>query len=201
MITDTTNRRQVYKTNRQWSDLHTPRVREIVGPHLLAPASLEVDTQEATDLIVLHARDMRIAARVRRPGFSERYRYQFTVRDRVPTGLKTEWDKITEGWADWMFYGHTDENEDIFLWWIIDLHHFRSHLIHNRPCLDMGTKVNKDGTGFVWFDLRSFPVTPRVLVAGSESIPPVGDGHTELADLFTSQKIFTAPGTKEYRSY
>ena len=50
----------------EWSDIFLPQIKKIVGPLLLEPASFELDASEATDLVVLKARDMRIGCRVRR---------------------------------------------------------------------------------------------------------------------------------------
>ncbi len=71
-----------YQPDRSWSDIFIPDIKRIVGPLLLEPASFEIDTKQATDLIILRARDQMIAARVRRPGFWDRYQYQFTIRAR-----------------------------------------------------------------------------------------------------------------------
>ncbi|MEM6277597.1 MAG: hypothetical protein AAF714_11685 [Pseudomonadota bacterium] len=62
-----------YGANRAWSDQYLPEIRRLVGPHLLKPAPEDLDTKQATDLMLLDARDMRLAARVRRPGYTERY--------------------------------------------------------------------------------------------------------------------------------
>jgi hypothetical protein len=56
-----------YRRDRAWSDAFIPAIKKIVGPYLLEPSSFEIDAQQATDLIVLLARDLRIAARVRLP--------------------------------------------------------------------------------------------------------------------------------------
>jgi hypothetical protein len=43
-----------------------------------------------TDLLVLDAWAMRTAARVRRPGYADRYPHQFTIRSRITSGGETE---------------------------------------------------------------------------------------------------------------
>jgi hypothetical protein len=50
-----------YREDRAKSDALIPAIKSIVGPHPLAPAELALDAKEATDLIVFHARDMRVA--------------------------------------------------------------------------------------------------------------------------------------------
>ena len=53
---------------------------------------------------------------------------------------------------------------------VIDLKAFRAALIRHRmnaPGLIMGDQVNADGTQFKWFDMRSFPSEPPLVVARS----------------------------------
>ena len=128
---------------------------------------------EATDLMMLDARDMRVAARVRRPGYSQRYPFQFTIRSAVASGRQTELSKIVNGNGDWMFYGHSNADQSrLDAWWLIDLRAFRAGLIRNRlneRQIVMGDQRNPDGTRFKWFDVRSFPADPPLVVASSDS--------------------------------
>lgn len=162
-----------YQSDRQWSDQFIPAIRAIVGPHLLVPASFEVDTKEAADLIVLRARDMTVACRIRRSGYLGSFGWQFTIRCKRDSGMKTELAKITEGWGDWMFYGFaSSEGEGVLArWFLIDLHHWRAHMIRNQKAINKGIQPNGDGTSFAWFDVRSFPDDPQILIAVSEPIP------------------------------
>jgi len=125
---------------------------------------MDADCKEATDLIVLHARDMRIACRVRRPGYGQRYPNQFTIRSHRDTGARTELEKIVDGFGDWFFYGHTENTGNISEWWLIDLAAFRAALVR-RANIRRGQQSNGDGTHFVWFDVTSFPERPPLLVA------------------------------------
>ena len=68
------------------------------GPLNVAPEPM--DRLQATDLVMLDARDMRIAARVRRPGYFQRYPHQFTIRSSLPSGGETELSKIVNGKGD-----------------------------------------------------------------------------------------------------
>ena len=164
-----------YSIDRQWADLLIPQVKTIVGPHLLIDASAENDQREATDLIVLKARDMRIGARVRRPGYADKYRYEFTLRCQRDSGVETELSKIVNGWGDMLFYGHADNAGKIWLWWLVDLHSFRAALIRDRQFLRSGKTPNGDGTYFAWFDIRSFPKQPPILAASSHPLLTVLD--------------------------
>lgn len=164
-----------YQRDRSWSDLMIGEIRAIVGPHLLQPTSFKMDTEQAADLFVFTAKDMTIAARVRRPGYADRYPFEFTIRSARDSGATTELSKIIDRWGDWFFYGHASETDHIGRWWLIDLHAFRAALIrHNRidgVCLLSLKKDNGDGTHFIAYDLRSFPAHPSILVAGSHVLP------------------------------
>lgn len=169
-----------YRDDRVWSDRYLAIIRALVGPHLLVPAPLELDNQQATDLIVLRARDMTIAARVRRFGYAERFPWDITLRAKRDSGARTELEKIVEGWADWMFYGHSSEDAGaISRWYLLDLHVWRREFIREglRSALDKPAKYrrviqpqsNGDGTHFVAFDVRRFPVA--LVIASSHDIP------------------------------
>lgn len=160
-----------YANDRFWSDQYLPAVRAIVGPLLLIPAPLERDQTEATDLIVMRARDMTIGVRLRRPGYAGRYPGQFTIRSNRGSGTKTELAKIVEGWGDWLFYGHSDGDAGISEWTLVDLHHLRASFIRKPALLHApdgsasGKKSNSDGTSFIWFDANILPKS--VVIAAS----------------------------------
>ncbi|MBF0421081.1 MAG: hypothetical protein HQL78_13070 [Magnetococcales bacterium] len=160
---------QEYLRDRTWSDRYLSTIKNIVGPLLLQPAPLEIDIREGTDLMVLKARDMRIACRVRRPGYAENYGNEFTIRSRrFDTSLPTELQKLYEGFGDWLFYGHAEPTHEPVLgrWFIVDLAAWRFHLDHSQHQIRWDTQINGDHrTAFVWFDVTSFPPTPAILVA------------------------------------
>ncbi|MBS9719046.1 hypothetical protein ACFFUT_09605 [Pseudohalocynthiibacter aestuariivivens] len=164
-----------YSINRRWFDRFLPEIKQIVGAQLLREAPDEQDWHNATDLMLFDARDIRVAARVRRPGYVHRYPYQFTIRARVTSGAETELSKIVNGKGDWMFYGHSNERQDGFaLWWLIDLNAFWAALIRqtaNGYRISCGDMANSDGTCFKWFDIRSFPTYPPLVVARSRILP------------------------------
>ncbi len=161
-----------YTSNRNWSDRFLPEIKQLIGGYLLETAPDAFDHMQATDLMMLEARDMRVAARVRRPGFAQRYPHQFTIRSAVASGRQTELSKIVNGNGDWMFYGHSDAAQTgLDAWWLIDLRAFRAGLIRhmaNAPQIVMGDQANADGTRFKWFDVRSFPAEPPLVVACSQ---------------------------------
>lgn len=163
-----------YLNDREWSDRYIPTIKSIVGECLLVESPIEIDRQQATDLIILNARNLAIACRVRRPGYTDRYPNEFTIRSRTASGATTELQKITNGWGDWMFYGHAAPEPGIKInhWFLINLTSWRAHMIRrNRTPIKYGEKSNLDGSCFAWFDLSSFPPEPPILVASSKSLP------------------------------
>ena len=158
-----------YVRNRRWSDQFLPDIRRIVGQHLLSIAPDELDWNQATDLLLLDAKDTRIAARVRRPGYADRFPHQFTIRAESRFGAETELSKIVNGKGDWMFYGHAlPDGHGLASWFLLDLKAFRAGLIRqsqNGYPIRWGDKRNADGTAFKWFDVRSFPSDPPLVVA------------------------------------
>jgi len=157
------------RRDKGWGDKFEPRVRELIGPHLLSTAPLHRDWYEATDLMGLRGHDLQIAVRVRRHGPAQAAQWvrTFSLRSHRDTGTKTELSKIVDGWGDWLFYGHATRDErDITPWFLIDLDAFRAHLIRRTAHrIRMGVIQNGDGTGFSWFDVDTFASTPKLLVA------------------------------------
>lgn len=147
-----------YRRQRRWSDQFIPAIKRIVGPCLLEESSFEVDTQQAADLVVVTAKNLTIAARIRRAKYYARYWNEFTIRS-VNKGHKTELQKITDGWGDWMFYGFAasddDDQSEIAHWRLLDLKVFRGCLI--RETQKGRQRNNEDGTGFSFFQISSFP--------------------------------------------
>lgn len=168
-----------YAADRSWSDLMIEQIRQIVGPFLLRPTPFEMDAKQAADLFVFTARDMTIAARVRRPGYADRYPFDFTIRSARDSGAVTELAKVIDGWGDWMFYGHASPENVIHRWYLIDLTSFRAALIRSGRqdgfSLSFTKKSNGDGTHFVSFDLRSFPKSPAILIGSSHPVPRLSE--------------------------
>ena len=163
----------------QWQYLDT--VKAVIGPYLLDVSSFEIDTREATDLLVLLARDMRIGCRIRRAGYADAYPYEFTLRSLRRSGAKTELAKITDGWGDWLFYGHAADEPGAQLarWFLVDLYSWRAQQIRSKQRAGHpAMHVNRDGvTAFTAFDLRRFGNEPPILVASSHAVPTLGWGQ------------------------
>lgn len=160
----------------RWADRYLPQVKQIVGQYLLEAAPLEVDRNEATDLTVLKAKNTSIACRIRRGTFQTNYVDQFTIRSKRQSGKPTEFEKIAQGHCGLMFYGFAADGEttDLMAWNLIDLDSFRYHLIMSSNAIRSGEKSTADGTMFRWYDLRSFPQTPPILIASSSKVTHPG---------------------------
>lgn len=158
-----------YSENRTWSDRFIDEIKGIVGPHLLRVTPDEIDRTQAADLMVFTAQTVTIAARVRRPGYYQKYPNEFTIRAKLKSGGETELSKIINGWGTWMFYGHSAPCETkLAAWMLIDLNAFRASLIRearNSTYIKCGDKSNDDGSHFKWFDAGSFPRTPPLLIS------------------------------------
>lgn len=163
-----------YGVNRTWSDTFLPDIKRIVGPYLLVRSPKEIDCTQAADLIVMRARDMTIAARIRRFGYAGKYPYDFTIRSSLDSGTKTELAKFLEGWGDWMFYGHAQQSgEFVDRWWLIDLHEWRKRLLfagYRGGWSSLAIQIdNGDGTHFFAFDVRDFG--SALLIGSSHPLP------------------------------
>jgi len=109
----------------KWAQTWIPKIAPILGRYAFRESTFEEDTKEATDLIVLRAEGLRVACRVRKPGYVEKYAGEITITTRRETGSPCEWDKLDR--ADWLFYAHatkeniTDEGARLWPYTIIDV--------------------------------------------------------------------------------
>jgi len=148
----------------KWSDRFMPEVKAILGRYLLTTAPLSVDRHEACDII---AQNLSIAVRIRRQAYRQ-YQTQFTLRSSRDSGSKAELEKIVEGHGDFLFYAFESAERPGTLetWHLISLPAFRAHLIR-RAEIRSGVRSNGDGTSFRWFDLKSFPADPQIVIASN----------------------------------
>jgi len=154
-----------YLKDRKWSDRFIPEIKKIVGPLLLVESPDLIDMKEASDLILLRAKNLMVACRVRRPGYLEK----FPNRAKRDSGADTELKKITDGFADWMFYGHSteEENGQFSAWRVLDLNVWRAYMIRSRELVNINQRMipNGDGTFFVEFNVDDFPL--KLIIAES----------------------------------
>lgn len=154
-----------------WARTYTPAIRTILAENMIREATPTEDQLEATDFIVFQAIGGRIAARVRKLETSGRYADEFTIRSRSISGVATEYDKICEGWGDYLFYGIAHASNVSFnRWTIIDLKAFRQHLMlahRNGNEIPFKEIQNRDGSAFMAFRIPEFPEHPRLVHAKS----------------------------------
>lgn len=154
-----------FQREKQWSDQFIPKIRQIIGPHILRPSTLKEDATEATDLIMLRAETLRIACRVRRPGYAIKYGLEITITCRRETGHECEYDKmILGGMADWFFYAHAP---DLMPRYLIDLEKARPIIVE---LVNVGTikeqGPNKDVPGRrCWFFPVPIALLKRAIIA------------------------------------
>lgn len=152
-----------WQSDKEWSDRFIPAIKKIVGPLILTEATIQEDREQNTDLIVLRADSIRIACRVRKPGYFEKYGNDITIRSSRKSGTETELQKIIKGWGHMFFYAHSNKKQtDFSSWVLIDLSEFRLWLMRGiaTSCGKIPgiLKKNTDGSSdFYCFDYSKFP--------------------------------------------
>lgn len=158
-----------YQENRSWSDKFVPDIQRILqqctGRAAILSHDLQ-DMQENTDMILMGLDNKRVACRVRRFSYGQRYPYDFTIRSSQPSGSRTELHKLLDGFGDLLFYGFTDASEQtVETGFIGDLRIFRQWYTSGSGI----AKMNADGTGFTAFDRRQVPGFVLYSADGSKS--------------------------------
>ena len=147
-----------FKKQMLWQDKYIPLVARKLGEVFIVRSSFKVDTQNATDLVMLHADKMNFAVRLRRlNNYGDRYLNQFTIRAKTKNNKKTEIDKILEGYADYGIYAWVcEKNQRIKHWTIFDFDVFRQTF--NKDKLNnKHLYMNQDDSGFYSFDFKELP--------------------------------------------
>ena len=141
-----------------WQDRYFESVAGILGKVFFTRSSFVVDTEQATDLVVLQTEKMNTAIRLRKlNNYGNKYINEFTIRAKTKFNNKTEIHKILDGFADYGFYGWVcDETKIIKHWTIFSLNVFRKTFneknLHQRSILK-----NPDGSGFYVFNFDELP--------------------------------------------
>ena len=165
------NTMPTYLENRNWSERYTPKCRQIIGANIIGVGSYRMDCEQATDLFCIGCDDLRVACRIRRPGYCKQYGNDFTIRSRLDNGYPTEIDKLRAGWAKYMLYGHAKENtvgnDSLARWMLIDLDVWRWAIASPDSRVLGGETNNGDGTWFTWYDVTTFPKTRPIVIADS----------------------------------
>jgi len=159
------------------SDKYLDEIKQILGLHLIGEPPIEEDQERNTDLMVLKLDAVRVACRIREYShyFIGNRCNEFTIRSSRPSGMKTEFRKIVEGWGDYLFYGFGDESGlRLYHWHLIDLAVFRVYLLNMAMHGIIPSEIpNKDGSSsFRAFDINRFPEALIVAKKQLSDIPP-----------------------------
>lgn len=150
-----------WEVDKRWSDRFLPEIKQILGLYLIGEPAPEEDQERNTDLVVLKMEAVRIACRVRKAEYFDRYPNEFTIRAGRPSGVKTELTKVVEGWGDYFFYGFaTADESSLRSWFLGRLNVFRlwynGELIRGRR--PGQRQKNRDGSSdFLAFDRSNLP--------------------------------------------
>lgn len=139
---------------------HELRARELIGRSNVMPASLALDRNNSTDLLIATGAGATVAMRTRTKEAIRYPRWEFTIRSRAVGGGLTEFDKLMGGYASHMFYGVLNEDEtDYCRWMLINLSVWRDAVNEWRrdraagkrrwPIWDL--RHNRDGSSFMVF--------------------------------------------------
>lgn len=146
-----------WERDKQRADIFMPRIKSILGRLFIGDAPVMEDQEQATDLMVFHLAPLTIACRMREIEYLAKYPNDVTIRFSRPSGTKTEYDKIVDGWADYFFYGFGDFNTGrIHAYKVIGLKPFRAALLRNQ--VHWAIRDNYDGSSkFMAIDARTLP--------------------------------------------
>ena len=134
-----------------WQQQYIPAVVQTVAPFLIHVSTPAVDRQEAGDLMLSFPRNGTIAVRLRTPE-AAKFAGDITLRSRTRNNMPSEVTKIVEGKADFYFYGHVNEQEEIWHWYFLDCNKMRAEFIRRPDILRkaFGRQIqNPDGTQFI----------------------------------------------------
>jgi hypothetical protein len=118
-----------YENNIRLEKRFAKQIKAILGMTFIGQDS-EQDTKFATDFLVFNVNPFKVACRLRTYNYylNPKYKQQFTIRCKLHSGNETELDKIRKGFADYIFYGFVDANEEkIIKYFIGDLNVFRDN--------------------------------------------------------------------------
>lgn len=157
-----------YHNDRTWESTFHPKIKAILGEHLLVAADNDEDMKHNTDLTTMRLESQRVGVRLRRANYLDqvdrngvRYVDQFTIRKDRPNGCDTELAKIMAGWGDYFFYGFANlRGDDLACWMIGDLTQFRRwfYTTGSWESLAAAAKGNRDGSsGFYTFNIADLP--------------------------------------------
>ena len=166
---NTETRQKNFDSDKKRVDKFEPEIKRLCGEIFIQTAPERIDCGEATDLLVLDIKPIKIACRIRTHEYWKRYPYEFTIRSSRPSNVDTELQKILCGaWCEYNFYGFADQkDEKLLAWFIGDLKVFRREWNKalwvkanklNMPTIKWKERSNHDKSSkFFVFDIRLFP--------------------------------------------
>ena len=162
--------------NHDWNyaDGFLKHAMSVCGQQLMTASPMEIDCEEASDIIFIRSGRGDIAFRVRRPGYFSQYPYDITFRSARERGVLTELDKILDGKGEWFLYGFASADGCTMDQWVfLDLSTFRSMIL--RGVVKRSKLVpNGDGTWFEPYDVRILKgKDPKVIRASTFEIPEI----------------------------
>jgi hypothetical protein len=84
------------------------------------------DLEQGTDFLIFIIKPIKVGVRLRRYPYLLKYPKEFTIRYKRPSGVKTEYQKIKEGYVDYILYGFLNsDGSRIIQYFIGDLEVFR----------------------------------------------------------------------------
>ena len=145
-----------YKKDWQWSDGYLLVIEQILRQNAMYLLDVQIsnnnkDTKQATDMVIT-VKGGDVAVRVRRPYRDFR---DLTIRAWRSSGVKTELTKLKEGFADWYFYGWSDDKGGFLDWMLVDLDKLRQSGLLENLLMTFNTDQT---TGFVsinWDELNA----------------------------------------------
>jgi hypothetical protein len=110
-----------------------------------------------------------------------KYRDQFTIRKSRPSGIKSELDKILEGWGDYFFYGFGSNDGHIYDYKLCDLSVFRDFYSLmasiSPPGYSLG-EIKKNGDRSSVFEVFEYACFPSgFVIASSDESFSIGWGQ------------------------
>lgn len=146
-----------WQQDKNAADRFMPEARRVLAELFIRPADLHADLHEATDLKVFTIAPLTVAWRHRSADYLYRFPFDVTIRTSRPSGAKTEFAKILEGWGDFFLYSFGSIGAPHFLAYrILSLAALRAQVAVGPP-LRSRDLVNCDGSsGFRAYDTRAF---------------------------------------------
>ena len=101
-----------YENNIRLERKFANEIKAILGLQFIGQDPI-MDKQQGTDFLVFSIAPIKVGLRLRTYRYYQNpeYRNQFTIRFKLASGAKTEYQKIKEGLVQYILYGFVDETE------------------------------------------------------------------------------------------